>query len=635
MLVLGIALLVILQPLLAGATTHSPTGGGGGNDYGSAAVMEELFGSLELHRQEQAILVGEELALLRQLHDGKIANFSLLKDQRQALAELNATEEVNASVDMAEMSWEYGDRGFTPVVVDDPQPQQARIIGEMIENEEMWQDTTLGTAASLFLQTYLIYWAYDANGDGNISAEEEGIEEKDLITTLFGSSTSLLSAWVNATLPPGNPFVDIFILLISTLDESDISWVNIDVTGDGNDDVRCRLVPIIGNLIEQSDANPFDGDVQLGAEGGISFEFEKLPGVELDQPLEIAVIRGATYTGDQGEDLTYIWTVDTQFHDVPDTYDWEGTTDDFAIYLNASGINPGDLSSLNAPYNLRYHINADQSNSSDNGVERLTITPGYIKYNWSRGGTPEEPLPAMEEMSFVRLNISNPERQVLDWKMRTRLDFDPRPQRRIVSFASHQSHPMSRRSATGSTKEQLPCPSSAFSRSRAASSLRTSRPRHSTPTPVSANASGDWSAMMPASSCHPKPAVCASIPPTYRFRKPCISVWTSSLKCRTGWCSPAVNLAGTPASRAATMKRATCSGAGNVSAVTPPQRSFAPAPAAASAAMVDSRWSSTTNSCDCASPASRNRPATLATNASATGSGGSRASKLSTLTAAP
>lgn len=196
MLVLGIALLVILQPLLAGATTHSPTGGGGGNDYGSAAVMEELFGSLELHRQEQAILVGEELALLRQLHDGKIANFSLLKDQRQALAELNATEEVNASVDMAEMSWEYGDRGFTPVVVDDPQPQQARIIGEMIENEEMWQDTTLGTAASLFLQTYLIYWAYDANGDGNISAEEEGIEEKDLITTLFGSSTSLLSAWV-------------------------------------------------------------------------------------------------------------------------------------------------------------------------------------------------------------------------------------------------------------------------------------------------------------------------------------------------------------------------------------------------------------------------------------------------------
>ena len=76
-LVLGTALLVILQPLMAGAMTHSPAGGGGGgNDYGSAAVMEELFGALELHRQEQAAQVGEELALLRQLHDGKLVNFS-------------------------------------------------------------------------------------------------------------------------------------------------------------------------------------------------------------------------------------------------------------------------------------------------------------------------------------------------------------------------------------------------------------------------------------------------------------------------------------------------------------------------------------------------------------------------------
>jgi hypothetical protein len=408
---------------MAGAMTHSPAGGGGGgNDYGSAAVMEELFGALELHRQEQAAQVGEELALLRQLHDGKLVNFSLLEDQRQALAELNATEEVNASVDITEASWNYANRGFTPIIVDDPQPQQARIMEAILENEEMWPESTLGTAASLFLQTYLIYWAYDANGDGNISAEEEGIEEMNLVGSLFGASTSLLSAWVNVSFPD-DPFVKPLLLgIISGLDESDISWANIDVTGDGNDDVRSRLVPIIGNLIEQSDANPFDGDVQLGAEGGLSFEFEKctqltleeggcatwVEGVELDQPLEIAVIRGATYAGNNGEDLTYVWAVDTQFQDVPDTYDWEGTTDDFAIYLNASGINPGDLSSLNAPYNLRYHINANLSNSSDNGVEELTITPGYIKYNWSRGGTPEEPLPAMEEMSFVKLDISNP-----------------------------------------------------------------------------------------------------------------------------------------------------------------------------------------------------------------------------------
>ena len=407
-LVLGTVSLLVLQTILAGVTATPAATSSSGHDYGAAAELEELFGALELRREEQASLVGEELALLRELHDGRIVNFSLLEDQRQTLDALDTSENVSASVDIQEQDWDYSNRGFTPVVVNDPQPQQAHIMEEILENEDLWQETILGTAASLFLETYLIYWAYDADGDGNITAEEEGVEEKDLISTLFGSSTSLISAWVNATIPAGNPFTDIFILLISSLDESGISWVNIDVNGDGNDDIRCRLVPIVGNLIEQSDANPFDGDVQVGAEGGLSFEFEELPGVELDQSLEIAVIRGATYTGDNGEDLTYVWAVDTQFQDVPDTYDWEGTTDDFAIYLNASGINPGDLSSLNAPYNLRYHINANLSNSSDNGVEELTVTPGYIKYNWSRGGTPEEPLPAMEEMSFVKLGISNP-----------------------------------------------------------------------------------------------------------------------------------------------------------------------------------------------------------------------------------
>ncbi|MEC9336788.1 MAG: hypothetical protein VYC68_04720, partial [Candidatus Thermoplasmatota archaeon] len=306
-LVLGTVSLLVLQTILAGVTATPAATSSSGHDYGAAAELEELFGALELRREEQASLVGEELALLRELHDGRIVNFSLLEDQRQTLDALDTSENVSASVDIQEQDWDYSNRGFTPVVVNDPQPQQAHIMEEILENEDLWQETILGTAASLFLETYLIYWAYDADGDGNITAEEEGVEEKDLISTLFGSSTSLISAWVNATIPAGNPFTDIFILLISSLDESGISWVNIDVNGDGNDDIRCRLVPIVGNLIEQSDANPFDGDVQVGAEGGLSFEFEELPGVELDQSLEIAVIRGATYTGDNGEDLTYVW----------------------------------------------------------------------------------------------------------------------------------------------------------------------------------------------------------------------------------------------------------------------------------------------------------------------------------------
>src|SRR5215470_15479858 len=56
--------------------------------------------------------------------------------------------------------------------------------------------------------------------------------------------------------------------------------------------------------------------------------------------------------------------------------------------------------------------------------------------------------------------------------------------------------------------------------------------------------------------------------------KPCIFVCTSALKWRMGWCRPAVNLSGTPASRQATITKATCSGEGKAVDSCPPQRSL-------------------------------------------------------------
>ena len=98
-LVLSTVLLLVLQTILAGMMATPPATGGTGHDYGTAAELEALFGVLELRKQEQASLVGEELALLRELHDGRIVNFSLLEDQRQAINALNVSE-VNASVEM-------------------------------------------------------------------------------------------------------------------------------------------------------------------------------------------------------------------------------------------------------------------------------------------------------------------------------------------------------------------------------------------------------------------------------------------------------------------------------------------------------------------------------------------------------
>ena len=71
-----------------------------------------------------------------------------------------------------------------------------------------------------------------------------------------------------------------------------------------------------------------------------------------------------------------------------------------------------------------------------------------------------------------------------------------------------------------------------------------------------------------------------------RFRKPCIANPLAASNRLTGWCSPAVALKGTPAWFAARMKSATASMLGNASLVRPPQRSFAPRPARATAAIV-------------------------------------------------
>ena len=135
-LVRGTVSWLVLQTIWAGGTAAPAAMGSSGHDYGAAAELEALFGALELRREEQASLVGEELALLRELHDGRIVNFSLLEDQRQALDALNTGENVNASVDIQEQDWNYTNRGFTPVVVSDPQRSKPASWGKSLRTRK-------------------------------------------------------------------------------------------------------------------------------------------------------------------------------------------------------------------------------------------------------------------------------------------------------------------------------------------------------------------------------------------------------------------------------------------------------------------------------------------------------------------
>ena len=105
-----------------------------------------------------------------------------------------------------------------------------------------------------------------------------------------------------------------------------------------------------------------DGDVGIEANVGISFEFEELDD-DLNQTLDVAIVRGITYTteteGDSGDE-TYVWGVNTQFpaNETPDTYNLTVIIEEFIFTIGPDGggigINPADVDYVYAHYELTF-----------------------------------------------------------------------------------------------------------------------------------------------------------------------------------------------------------------------------------------------------------------------------------------
>jgi len=401
------ALLLLGQPLLAAAQpTPNPAPNSTG-DYGAAQLMEQTF--TELNDQRELSGVTDDLRAMQLLHRDQTLNLTLLDDQAAALAALDAEEEVNATIDYVAHNFSYADRGFEPQNVTDPVPVRAHIMDYILSSDEIIQDSGGGTLLSIFTETYLVYWAYDANGNGVIEGDEEGLVEANLIDTLAGASITVLRAWVNETWPD-DPVVKPIImgLIDSLLDESDLAWVELDVDDDGESDIRVRLIPIIKDILGHTDLELFPPDgpaVTVGAEAGLAFELEEInqqPNGELTEPLEVAIVRGLTYPGEDGGDLTYVWTVDYEFAEVPDEYDWSVVMKNFAMHLDLDGLNANDMTAINPPYIISYAMDNRTDLPWDNSMPWHTMTPGYVRYDWNAGSTPEE---AMEDLTFVKLDF--------------------------------------------------------------------------------------------------------------------------------------------------------------------------------------------------------------------------------------
>ena len=422
----SVVLLMMLQVIMI------PTVVGPANieaNYGTAEELDTFFQSVNQRNDEINETVIEELNFLRSLHEGNELSVSLLDTRRSEMNSKDESEDVTADIsDYETVIYDYSERGLKPTDVNDLEPVKTDIINTMQNDADLYQDSFLGTALSIFTETYLIYWAYDANGNGIIDVGgcepepspgepcEEGVEEANLVSTLWGASTALIAAWVES-IGLDNFAADFILSFINTLDESDTSWMLIDIDEDGNNEIRARLVPVVNDLInEDTDVNPIDGDVGLEANLGLSFEFEELE--ELNQTLDIAIVRGITYTDENDIDQTYVWGVNTQFppNEVPDEYSLSVVIEEFVFTIGTDGsggigLNPGDVDYVNAPYQINVLMNNETGDPFNNGIDNLEIAIGYLKYNWS-SGTTINPGDALEEITFIKVDLDNPRGKV-------------------------------------------------------------------------------------------------------------------------------------------------------------------------------------------------------------------------------
>jgi len=229
----SVVTILILQVVLVPTSSDSPTIKA---DYGTAQELDTFFQSVNQRNDEVNETVFEKLNFLRSIHEGGALDISMLENREILLNSKDESEDVNASVTHKTVTYDYSNRGLEPVSVNDPEPVRADIMNTMLSETDFYQDSFLGTVASIFTETYLIYWAYDANGNGIIDVGgcfegapvnetcEEGVEEASLVTTLWGASANLISVWFEALGLEGFIFALIETLL-SGLDESDAAWI--------------------------------------------------------------------------------------------------------------------------------------------------------------------------------------------------------------------------------------------------------------------------------------------------------------------------------------------------------------------------------------------------------------------------
>ena len=438
LLVFSLVILLITQTNFV-AITSSTTQKAETEGYGITEVLDLNF--KEINDKDELDFVDDLLDLARNMHKQSTLNITELDEHQDRVASLNASEDINATFEenIVNATIDMGTRGFSPVIVNDPEPIRAGIMDYILGNPALWPAdlTSADTIFDFFTDTYLIYYEYDYNQNGTIWNHcsdgtgpttpwnatagpcganwiaETQLIEADLLAFLAGASIGIIT---DALTELGLPefLMALLLPLLELIDESDISWETIDIDGDGTDDMRARLVPILSNIDFGAAFDiipPSVDDISFVASAGLRFDLEPLAGgTDIEYPIEVSVIRGLSYTTSDNEDVTYVWTVNSKLSHMPEQYNWQALIESFGLIwdLTGGGINPGEnLSAIAPPYIISYGLTGGPSSPQDNGITpELLLTPGYVRYDWN-SVTSDIPEDAMEDMTFLEIGINN------------------------------------------------------------------------------------------------------------------------------------------------------------------------------------------------------------------------------------
>lgn len=368
-------------------------------DYGVPLAIQEIVSEMETKQAEPGPAVQENLSYYRTIYANKATEPTYFQDMTAEAAlkdetALVADVPMDLSQEMEEYTLDTNHQGYEVRQVDPIPSVKAEIFEWMLTNPEVNNQTLFETLASLLTDTYLIYTKYDG---------EVQVTSANLIDTLAGASTGLLTEIVEENVPW--PLNQALLLFISQLDESEISWVEIDVDDDPANDIKVRLVPILREFLNVT-VNLQGGYVSWDSMAGASIQIHKLDGVEAPDELEVAVMRTIGYPGDDGSNDNYIWTVGHTFSNLADEYEWDILASNVSFTLSADAItNPGanNFTSFDPPYTIQYY---QQFNTpTDPGMDWLEMLPGYAKFEWSQGDPPEE---ALSDLTFIKVLFDNP-----------------------------------------------------------------------------------------------------------------------------------------------------------------------------------------------------------------------------------